>query len=448
MALFLDILCVLFFAFTSPVWFYRMLLSKKHRMKYRAGWGQRFGWVPKREADRPCIWIHGVSVGEILTARALLRKIAERHPDWEVVLSTTTLDARRVAERTYPGRIIFYFPMQFSFMIRRTLRRIRPTAVVLIEQELWANFLFHADQAGVPVLLVNGRISGRSERLLQIVKWPLFRPFRKIRRYCVQTQVYADRFAALGIPRSQIFVTGTMKYDNIPAGPRGGDERKEARRLLGIANDDWVIVAGSTHAGEEKALLEIFRDLRAGRPRSRLVLVPRHMDRIPRVESLLRERGERYVKKTDFDAGRAGATDREVILVDTMGELLQVYPAANLVFVGGSLVPVGGHNMLEPASLGLAVVIGPHVFKCAEDVSLLVKGGGGILARDQADLRSILIDLSEHPRKVKSLGENAARVIVEHQGATDRNLAHLEEILSERAEAPRRRPRALSVAAL
>ncbi|MCH8344376.1 MAG: hypothetical protein IH983_10345 [Planctomycetes bacterium] len=227
MALFLNILFVLFFAFTAPFWIFQLLRSKK----YRAGWPQRLGWVPKREGKQPCVWIHGVSVGEILTARAFVRTLEKRHPGWDVVLSTTTLEAHRVVERAYPGKMLFYFPMELSFVIRRTLRRIRPTAVVLIEQELWPNFLHHCDRAGIPAILVNGRISQRSYRLYSIVRWPLFRPFRKVRSYCVQTQEVADRFAALGIPRAQIDVTGNMKYDNISTGDGGAKAGQAARRL-------------------------------------------------------------------------------------------------------------------------------------------------------------------------------------------------------------------------
>lgn len=444
MAIVYDILCALFFAVTAPYWIYMILRSKK----YRAGWPQRYGWVPRREGEKPCIWIHGVSVGEILAGRALVRRIEERHPEWEVVLSTTTLDGHRVAQRAYPGKTVFYFPIDFSFMIRRTLRRIRPTAVVLIELEIWANFLHHTARAGIPVVLVNGRISQRSFRLYRIVKWPLFRPFRKIRWYCVQTKEYADRFAALGIPRSQIEVTGSMKFDNIPIGPIGEEVRQAARRHLSLPEGDWVLIGGSTHAGEEQFLLDVFREIRDRDPRSRLVLVPRHMDRIPQVEALLRQSGESYVRKTDLDGGKIPEGDGHVILVDTMGELPQIYPAANVVFVGGSLVPVGGHNMLEPASLGLAVVTGPHVFKCAEDVNLLVKAEAGILARDRDDLRSTLLDLRNNPERVGALGERAARTLVAHQGATDRNLGHLEEILGVGGDASERSSRARPVAAL
>jgi 3-deoxy-D-manno-octulosonic-acid transferase len=430
-ALILDILCALFFVVTAPFWIYKMIISRK----YRAGWPQRLGFVPRREGDNPCIWIHGVSVGEILAARAIVRRIEERHPDWDVVLSTMTLDGHRVAERAYPGRLAFYFPMEFSFVIRRTFRRIRPTAVLLVEQDLWANFLHHAKEADIPVLLVNGRISQRSYSLYRFVRWHLFRPVHKIRRYCVQTREYADRFAALGIPRDQIIVTGSMKFDNIPTGAPDEEERREARRLLGIGEDEWVLIGGSTHAGEEEALLDIFGAIRKRRPRSRLVLVPRHMERIGQIIATLTERGESFRRKTDLDREGPGGEGGEVILVDTMGELPQIYPAATVVFVGGSLVPVGGHNMLEPAGLGLAVVIGPHVFKCAKDVGLLVDAEAGIRARDEKDLQDILLDLLDDPERVRALGERAEQTLVAYQGATDKIMEQLEEVLGVKPEA-------------
>lgn len=423
MAFFGDLICAIFFIVSAPWWIYKMVRSKK----YRAGWPQRFGWVPKREGDRRCIWIHGVSVGEILAARALVRMIGEEHPDWDVVLSTTTLDGQTVAKRVYPGRIVFYFPMEFSAMIRRTLHRIRPAAVLLIELEIWANFLHHTRRAGIPVILVNGRISRRSYHLYRFVRWALFRPFRKIRWYCVQSREYADRFAALGIPRSQIEVTGSMKFDNISIGEGREEARKEARRRLSIADGDWVIIAGSTHAGEEQALLEVCREVQRRRPESRLVLVPRHMERIPQVESLLRERGDAYVKKTALDG--SAPSGREIILVDTMGDLQQIYPAANVVFVGGSLVPIGGHNMLEPAGLGLAVIIGPHVFKCADDVNLLVKAEAGLQVADAQELRSTILSLLENPDKIRALEDKAADTLLAHQGATEKNLRYLEKVL-------------------
>ena len=423
MALLMDILCAMFFAGTAPFWIYKMIRSKK----YRAGWPERFGWVPRCDGNRTRIWIHGVSVGEILAARALVRRIEERHPDWDVVLSTTTLDGHKVAERAYPGRTVFYFPMDFSFMVRRTLGRIRPSAVLLIEQEIWVNFLLHLDQAKVPAMLINGRISRRSFRRYGLVKSSLFRPFHKIRWYCVQTEEYADRFAALGIPRSQIDVTGSMKFDNISVGKDGQPSGAEARSRLGIGKDEWVLMAGSTHASEDDTLLDIYREIRERVPRSRLVLVPRHMERIPQVEALILEKGESCVRKTSLDGGGGGKSG--VILVDTMGDLPQIYPAANVVFVGGSLVPVGGHNTLEPASLGLPVITGPYVFKCAEDVNLLVKAKAGLVARDAGHLRTILLDLAEDPKRARLMGEKASRTLLEHQGATDLNLSRLEEVL-------------------
>ena len=432
MALFLDILAALFFLVTGPYWIYALLTSRK----YRIGWPERFGFVPRRaDRDRPCLWVHGVSVGEILTARALVDRFAATHPHWEIVFSTITPDGNRIARRTYPDRMVFYFPMDFSFIVRRTLRRIRPTAVVLIEQDLWANFLYHTNRQRIPVLLANGRLSRKSYRLYRIVRWPLFRPFKKIRRYCVQTQEYADRFAALGIPRKQIFVTGSMKFDNIPTGAADPAERDAVREHLGIGPDEWVLVAGSTHEGEEAALLDAFTEVRRRRPDSRLVLVPRHLERIGQVEALLRERGETYTKKTDLDAGAPKGGAGTVVLVDTMGELMRIYPAASVVFVGGSLVPVGGHNMLEPAGLGLAAVIGPHVFKCRRDVDLLVHAGAGIRASGPTNLREILLDLLEQPDKVLDLGSRALGTLTARQGATDEILRHLEEVLGERREA-------------
>ncbi|MHC4820424.1 MAG: 3-deoxy-D-manno-octulosonic acid transferase, partial [Planctomycetota bacterium] len=364
-----------------PFFLFKMATSRR----WRSGLRERLGGVEPRAGDRRCLWIHGVSVGEVLAAQTLVARIREEMPDWEVVISTTTRTGQDVARRTYPDCRIFYYPLDLSFATGRCIRRIRPDAVLLVELEIWPNFLLATSRQDVPVFLVNGRITERSLKGYKRLQWLVPEPMDRIGLYCVQTPAYRDRFLSLGVPEERVFVTGTMKFDTVTA-----EESKDVRRTFleafGFEEGDWVLIAGSTHDGEEKLVLDAFRAVADRDPRARLVLAPRHLERLADVEAAVREMGFEPVRRTD-GADPGGAGPRRVVVLDTMGELASSYSAADVVYVGGSLVPHGGQNVLEPAGLAKPVLTGPHCWNFDEVVEALAESGGLEMVQDAEGLK-------------------------------------------------------------
>jgi 3-deoxy-D-manno-octulosonic-acid transferase len=421
-----DICYVLILVIGCPIVLFKLATSPR----WRAGLLRRLGLIPSREGSGPCVWIHGVSVGEVLAAESLVRAFEREFPDWDIWISTTTRTGHEVARKTYAGHHLFYYPLDFSWATQRVLDRVRPDVVILMELEIWPNFLLSTWSRRIPVLLANGRISERSYRDYRILQRLIPEPLDRIRAYAVQTERYARRFLELGVPRDRIFVTGTMKFDNIPVQPDPA-ENERLRRVLRIAEGDRVLMGGSTHPGEGDVLLRIFRELRGQHPEARLILVPRHPERLPEVEESIRRAGFPPVRKTALERDPARAVEREaVILVDTMGELARLYEVADVVFVGGSLIPHGGQNMMEPAGLGKPVLFGSHIENFRETVDVLLDGDGAVMVRDEAELRSELARLFADGTAARDMGCRARESVLAHRGATQRMLAVFRDVLA------------------
>lgn len=426
MPLFLDLCYLTFVIFGLPYFLYRVVIKGK----YRQGWSQRLGKVPVRKGKNPCLWIHGVSVGEVLAARNLVKLFCERFPDWDVVISTTTPSGHAVARQNYPEHSVFYFPMDLSWMVRRAFCRLRPTLVTLLEVELWPNFLWEAHRQSVPVVLVSGSLSETSFRRYRRLGSLSRRMLEKVALFCMQTEDYARKITNLGVPENRVVITASMKYDNLLL--KAGKNTKLAD-TLGLARAP-VLMAGSTHEGEEEALLDSYCKLREKFPELRLVIVPRHPERFDKVEQLIRDKGLFALRKSSLDAGQqaAAVSPAPVLLVDTLGELAKLYEVADLVFVGGSLVPVGGHNLLEPAACGKAVLFGPQVFKQRESADQLLGQQAAIQVRDEKELAAQCDSLLSHPQLLEELGQRALAVIRRQQGASQRTLEALANLIEAR----------------
>jgi len=415
-----DLLYVLALVLFLPFWLFKIASSRR----WRAGLGQRLGAVPPREGDRPCLWIHGVSVGEVLAARTLVAGLAEAMPGWEVAISTTTRSGQEVARKTFPDLRVFYFPLDFSLSTNRVLSRVRPSAVLLLELEIWPNFLLSTSRRGIPVFLVNGRITERSVRGYRWLQRVIPEPLDRIGMYAVQTPAYRDRFLALGVPPERVFVTGTLKFDTVDT--EGVEARRaESARALGVAPGDWVFLAGSTHEGEEGAVLAAFRAVAAraaatGAGRSRLVIAPRHLERVAAVEAEVRAAGLEPVRRTALEGGGTGPG--AVVVLDTMGELRSLYAVADAVFVGGSLVPHGGQNPMEPAGLGKPVLSGPHTWNFGEVVEALAAAGGLEVVEDAAALEAAVLRLHGDRAGAARRGAAAREAVLAGRGATRRTL--------------------------
>lgn len=406
-------------AVVSPILFWRIAV----RGKYRSGWREKFlGQVPPRTGDRPCLWFHAVSVGEVLQLEPVLKQLRARLPAVEFVISTTTPTGRSVAETKFPSDFACYFPLDFSWAVREAVHRLRPTAIVLVELELWPNFILHARRSGIPVALVNGRLSEHSLRGYRRLRPLVARLLGSLQAIAVQNATYADRFAELGAPREKLCVTGSIKFDRVTS-DRANPKTSEMRTSFGIRESDRVFVAGSTQETEEAAALDTYCALRDRFPRLRLILVPRHKERFDDVARLVQSRGLPLCRRTDAMRATAGPrTDRPVLLLDTMGELAACWGLADVAFVGGSLTNRGGQNMIEPAGYGAAVLFGPNTRNFRDVVELLLAEHAARVVRSGEELTAAVADCLAHPERARAQGAKAQQLVLAQQGATERTV--------------------------
>ncbi len=425
----LNLIYAALLAACSPILLYRSIRTGR----YRDGWAEKFlGRAPLRIGDRPCIWFHAVSVGEVLLLRPILRELARRRPGWEAVISTTTRTGLAVARTTYPDLVTFYAPLDFSWATRRAVARVRPTVLALVELELWPNLVLAAKEARARVAIVNGRLSLRSHRGYRKLRGPLGPTLRRLDAVAAQNVEYADRFVDLGVPRGRVRVTGSVKFDGLEV-DRSNPRTLALRKALGLDPSEVVFVAGSTMEGEEEAALAAYRAARADHPRLRLVIVPRHAERFDRVASWLEGQGERVVRRSDPDRGPARGRRGEgpaVILVDSLGELSSVWGLADVAFVGGSLLPGrGGQNMMEPAAFGAALLFGTHTANFRSVVEQLLGCGGARQVRDAAGLaRALRADLDD-PESAAARGEAARALVLAQDGASGRTFAEIDRLV-------------------
>jgi 3-deoxy-D-manno-octulosonic-acid transferase len=418
----------------------RFLLDAARHGKYAAGFGERAGSLPPLDAGgRPVVWLHCVSVGEAQAARPLARALLEEYPRHALVVSTTTLTGQRVAREAFKGQaaLVFYFPFDWAWSVRRALRAVNPSVVLLMETELWPRFFRECRRRGVSLALVNGRISEKSFGRYKLIRPFIRRVLSDLSLAAVQTEADAARLSALGLAPERARVTGNVKFDIEETAARPLTE--ELRRRFGVGGDRPLVVAASTHAPEERVVLEAFNLLNAGAKRPRLLVAPRHPERFGEVASLLEETNFSWARRTDDP--RESDKDCDVILLDSIGELRAVYPLAEAVFVGGSVAPVGGHNVLEPALDARAVVTGPHTSNFKSIVAALLEHDALVQLPDtqapQAAARELaraLRELLDDEVRRRRTGERARAVLEENRGATARTVELLAPLLEKRLE--------------
>jgi 3-deoxy-D-manno-octulosonic-acid transferase len=405
-----------------PWWLLQMLRNGK----YRAGLGERFGFVPVRilQDNRPVIWVHAVSVGEVLAVSRLVRLLQEQNPTHHVVLSTTTATGQKLARDRFGAENVFYFPLDFAFAIRPYFKALRPELVVIAETEFWPNFLRLAHTSGARVFVVNARISDRSFPRYRRFKSLLAPVLRCVDRFLTQTDVDRGRLIEIGAPPDRVAVSGNLKFDIMPA---------KAVALVGhlqvVFKRDRtapIVVCGSTVEGEEPVMIEAFRNVVKWYPNALMVLAPRHPERWPQVADLLRQSGLPWKRRSEWN--HLEPVGGSIFLLDTIGELAAVYQLATVAFVGGSLVPRGGHNILEPAHYATPVMVGPHTENFREIVDLFVRAGAvNVVTRDQ--FSDQLLRLLDQPAKRVELGRHAAEVVRATCGATNRTVEALNSFL-------------------
>lgn len=422
-----DLLYLIAFVAASP-W-----LAYRHFSQRSAASAR--GVVPA-EAPRGAIWLHGSSVGEVSLLAPLVTLLEQQHAELPIVISSHTATGVESARRAYPTHAVFRFPLDFSLTQRRLLRRLTPVLVVIVESDLWPNHLLAAREAGIPVAVINAKLSQKSYRLH---RWTRLVPkaLRSVRLIAAQTEEHADRFAGLGLPRERIRVTGNMKYDLTPDAADNG-RRAALRSELGFTADDLVIIGGSLHPKEDQDLLAAFAAVQGGVCQTRLIIVPRYPDQAAAVLRNARAAEFRAIALSalDQDVDRGKESDL-VIVVDRLGELRRLYAAADVAFVGGSLyyrgANKGGHNLMEPAIFGLPVIFGPHNFSFRETVADLLAANAGIEVRDRGELAVALASLVNSAGRRAEMGARARQVVLGNQGASRRNLELLLPLIGEAA---------------
>jgi len=419
-----------------PLLIYQMVVLKKNRR----GWRERLGGVAPRTGSESCVWIHAVSLGEVNATPSLVAEIESRRPGWAVVISSTTDTGYAAARRLYPDRQVFRFPLDFSFVVNRLFDRIRPSAVVLMELEIWPNFIELAARRGICVGIANGRVTaGKSMRRFgrPIIRTLARAMFRRIAWIGAQNETYAERFRRLGASSDAVHVTGTMKYDTaVIVDSLSGDA--VLAEAMGIDRAKPLLVAGSTGPGEEAMLLAACAELRRKLPALQLVIVPRKPERFDEVARLIESRGHPCVRRSTRPDGSDAAEDAAasaVFLGDTMGELRKFYSLADVVFVGRTLVPLGGSDLMEVAALGKAICYGPHVENFADVSAQLQAVGAAVIVPGQAELASTLLALLSDKPEAKAMGRKAQDVVRQNTGATKRTVDLLSAALDNEREA-------------
>ncbi len=423
-----SILTLAIFVVVSPYLLYQAIRYKKYIGTLR----QRLGFLPitfNIDAEES-IWIHAVSVGEALTARALAADLKARYPRLRLFLSTTTIAGQQVARRSLSDvDAVFYFPFDWTFIVRRTLSLVRPRLFIMMETEIWPNLLRECRRRGVKTVMINGRISSRSYPRYRLVR-PFFRRvLGDVDRFCMQSEESARRLVDLGATAVHVSVTGSLKFDSLelPAAASHGKPRERVLRFFRLAPNRTVIVAGSTLRGEEAAVLRAFARIKETLPTALLVLAPRHPERFIEVERLARATGLVTMKRSELPIDAEPRAD--VVVLDTLGELAQLYQISTAVFVGGSLEDHGGHNILEPAIFGKPIVFGPYMQNFREIADAFLSNAAAIQVPSERELASTLLDLVTDPVRRARLGAAARALVEANRGAKTKTLDVIGELL-------------------
>lgn len=410
-----------------PFYAFRMKVLKKDRVHLR----ERLALgLEKRPEGRDAVWIHAVSVGEVLSLQHLVRELKRRHPEWDIVFSTLTHTGIKVArDKLAEADRIFFVPLDFRHVIRRVFRAVRPGALVLAESEFWPNLVGEAADRGLKVLLVNGRISEHTFKVYEDIRPIARRILGNVDRFLVQTDEDREKLERLGIEPARLEVAGNLKSEvRLPAFSAG--ELGEFKRSLGLGGREKIVVAGSTRKGEEDRLLKAFAEARKERPDLRFIVAPRHIERAGEIERAAQATGFTVVRRT-----QARPDDRwDVLVLDTIGELARVYALSDAAFVGGSLVDWGGHNILEPAFYGRPVFFGPHMQNFARLADSFIRAGGARIVRTDPELVDMF--LLKDGQDLDRMGELARAHLASLGGATEKTIRAIEGAMRKSRPVP------------
>ena len=416
MAIIYNLINILFIAIYLPIFIFK---KKMHR-----GFSMRLGILPKGFTFHRPVWIHAVSVGEMANMRQLFAGLAGSIPDKQFVFSTVTPTGSKIALSIARKQdAVIYLPLDLSWIINSVLERIQPSLFVIAETEFWPNLITALYCRKVPIVIVNGRISDRSVAGYGSIRWLIAPILRKVTLFCMQTEADAVRIISLGADPGAVKVTGNMKFDQRAAVSL--EHRDRLQKQLNIRTDEKILVAGSTHPGEEDQVVSAYTKIISQYPFVRLLIAPRHPERAAELEKTIRRYGLESVRISVLKASEC--PDRCVFILDTIGELLSYYSLADVVFVGGSLVKHGGQNFLEPAFLGKPVIVGPHLFNFRDIARQFLDQRAAIMVRSADELSMAVSTLLTDKTQVDTLVQRAQELIRRNQGATERNAAHIKE---------------------
>lgn len=414
---FYQVLLVFFFSIFWPFFI----------QKIRKGLKQRLGFLNEsinRARNENLIWAHAASVGEVVAMGNLIRAIKKECPDYDFVISTLTTTGQTMARKVIPdARAFIYFPLDFSCIVGRVLDTIKPKLFIITETELWPNFIREAKKRTIPIMVANGRISTGSFRKYKMVKFLMNRVLENIDLFIMQSRMDAERIISLGANSSTVTVTGNLKFDvGTDILLRPANSNLQSNRL--------IFVAGSTHRGEEGTILDVYEEIRKSYPHIVLILAPRHVQRVSEVEKLLNSRNFKFTRRSELSSPFQGNNLKQIILLDTIGELTHFYALAKIVFVGGSLVPVGGHNILEPASLGKGVLFGPYMDNFEEIAQSFISRGAGRVVSNREELLNSILKLLSNPEELERMGRTALEIVKAHKGAAEKSAILAKNLLT------------------
>ncbi|MFZ0033362.1 MAG: 3-deoxy-D-manno-octulosonic acid transferase [Sedimentisphaerales bacterium] len=413
----------------TPTVLYRMVRYGR----YRAGWANRFGKITRKDpALKKCIWLHAVSLGEVNAAKTIIEELESRFSDFEIVISATTDTGFARATAVFGNNHkVFYFPLDLSCTMRRAFHGIQPAICLLMELEVWPNFVLIADQLNVPVVVVNGRLTDRSFSKYKKIK-PLAKEiFRRLSLILAQTDEYAQRFIEIGCPAKKVSVTGSLKYDTAQITDKvEGADKLAAQLNIG---DERLWVAGATGPGEEQIILDVYKNLKQQEQFSnlRLAIVPRKPERFDEVAQSIEQMGFSLIRYSHIKEGKASSADdkQAVILGDTMGDLRKFYSLATIIFAGRSLVPLGGSDIIEAAALGKCTIFGPSIYNFQQTADDLLAAQGGIIVKDRQELLQVMEKCLSEPDFTEEIARNGQDVIRRNKGATQKTISAITPLL-------------------
>lgn len=433
MKFFYNIVYLLLLLASSPWILWRILFQGKNR----DGWNQKlFGIVPvapPSSSDKRCVWIHAVSVGEVNLLPKLVNQLKQDCSNLRFAISTTTQTGLQLAQSKFPGEQVFYCPADFSWAVNNALDRIAPDMMLLTELELWPNLISLTAERNIPVALINGRISEQSFKGYRRFRFIAANILSRLNSALVQTNDYRDRLIELGMSPENISVTGNIKFDNAFSAPDPG-AKQTIQELANFDEDDFVFVAGSTLEVEDRLLLEIFAELRSQHPALKLVLVPRHPERVPRLENFVQEHKLRYSLRSNLDSGSVRNQEDEILIVNVIGELALWWQMADAGFVGGSMGQRGGQNMIEPAALGIPICFGPDTRNFKDVVQLLLAHQGARRVHDQSELQQFIEWAISETDQATLMGRRAHEITMKQRGALKQTIDALVEILDAQSQ--------------